>query len=69
MLGNHEIALLGPITARMSAENAADLSDQEITRTLSPCVSGHRLVPIAQRLRDAGLLSYDRLLPLDRDRP
>lgn len=49
------------IIGRMSACNARDLSDQEIERTLGPCVCGDWLVPCAQLLRDAGKLAYSDL--------
>lgn len=59
---------LDPIRGRMTADNAADLSDAEIERTLGPCVCGPRLVVAARLARDNGTLRYADLLPLDRDR-
>ncbi|EED97327.1 hypothetical protein L0Z42_29750 [Burkholderia multivorans] len=45
-------ALIG----RMIAEKATDTSDEEIERTLSPCVCGHWLMTLAKVMRDRGLL-------------
>jgi hypothetical protein len=45
------------IVGRMVAENAADLSDAEIERTLGPCVCGPRLIVAAKAMRDAGTLT------------
>lgn len=44
------------IARRMTADHARDLSDDEITRTLDPCVQGHRLVVAAKWLRTQGRL-------------
>lgn len=49
--------VLEPIIGRMRAEGAHDVSDDEIERTLRDCVSGRKLIAIARRLRDAGLLT------------
>lgn len=44
------------IMGRMVAEEAKDMSSAEIVRTLQNCVSGHRLIPIAQRMASEGVL-------------
>ncbi|MDR0672897.1 MAG: hypothetical protein LBF93_04370 [Zoogloeaceae bacterium] len=50
------------ILVRMRAEEAVDVSDAEIMRTLSGCVGGDRLVQKAMRLRDIGAISEKLLL-------
>ena len=56
--------LKSALISRMISENIKGLSDAEVERTLMPCVLGWRLVPIARKMIDAGLLTVDEVLPL-----
>jgi len=40
------------INTRLICEGATDLSDSELTRCLQGCVSGQKLIAIAQAIRD-----------------
>ena len=42
------------IRGKLLAENAINLEDKTLERILSVCVAGHRLVPLAKKLRDRG---------------
>lgn len=44
------------LIGRMLAEKAVDTSDEEIERTLMPCVCGHWLVTLAKVMRERGVL-------------
>ncbi len=52
-----DLRYLEAIADRMVAEHAIDCSDEEIERTLSPCVAGPRLLVAARLLRETGDLS------------
>jgi hypothetical protein len=43
----------------MLAENARDVTDAEIDRTLSRCVGANMLIPVAKRMRELGTLVLD----------
>lgn len=55
-IAKRKAELAEQIWGRMTAENAVDLSDAEIERTLAPCVCGGMLVRVAKELRTEGLL-------------
>jgi len=44
------------VITRLRVEDALDLSDAELERTLSPCCGGQNLVRTAKAMRDAGML-------------
>ncbi|WP_165907808.1 hypothetical protein [Hydrogenispora ethanolica] len=48
---------LEAIKCRLIAENAKDLSDNELYRCLSGCVGAHMLIPLAIKYRDDGYLN------------
>lgn len=50
---------LSTIWGRMHAEDATSLSDEEIERTLSPCVAANRLILYAKFMRDNGDLQLE----------
>lgn len=54
-MGKISYRYLPAIIGHMLAEDAMDFSDNEIVRTLSPCVAGKKLVEIAKVLRDKGI--------------
>lgn len=56
-MNDFAVAVRIPLLSRMRVEEAADLSDAEIVRTLSGCVAGRRLVEAAKWLRDSGLIT------------
>ena len=52
---------LQDIKMKLIVEMAANLSDAEINRILTPCVCGHWLVPLAKDYRDNGILIFEDL--------
>lgn len=50
------------IAARMFNENAQDMSDEEIERTLVGCVSGNKLITLAKELRDSGEMTVAQIV-------
>ena len=51
--------LLRSVAGVLNAQECRDLSDAEIVRCLSDCVSGHILIPFAHALRDYGILTVN----------
>jgi hypothetical protein len=47
---------LDQVIARLNSEAAPDLSDASIEKAIAPCIGGRRLVDLAKRYRDEGLL-------------
>ena len=47
---------INQIRAKLSAENARDLSDAEIERVFKNCVRPELMIKIAKELRDKGIL-------------
>lgn len=51
-INRYALAIIG----KLAAENADDVSDAELDRCLAECVSGRKLILIAQAMRDRGIL-------------
>ena len=52
---------LNDIKIKLTVESAANLSDNELKRILSPCVGGHLLLPLAIDYRNKGILEYSEI--------
>ena len=48
------------VIGRMVADGARNTSDDEINRTLSPCVCGPMLIAIAHEMRSRGILDLTK---------
>ena len=56
-----DIIYLDEIKSKLVVENAKSLSDKEIRRILQPTVLGYRLIPLAKKYIEEGLLQYDEI--------
>ena len=54
---------LETIKNKLVVERITSLCDKEIERALGFTVCAHRLVPLAKKYRDEGLICYNELLP------
>ena len=54
--------LLKAIISRMISENIKNFSEQEVYRTIAPCVSGHRLIPIVREMTASNKLTLDMVI-------
>lgn len=53
------------IICKLSAEKATSLNDSELNRCLSRCVAGPKLIKLAKKYRESGLLKYNMLFKIN----